>query len=126
MKQFFLFLWISFLLISCNDNTDNCVFAYVGGEIINPNSEYLILNRNNGLVDTLQLDENNRFFKKIENLEAGVHNIIHGGEYKMLVLEPNDSIMVRLNTLDFDESIVCTGIGAKKNNYLIKLLSLLC
>ena len=29
--------------------------------------------------------------------------------------------MFRLNTLDFDESLVFTGEGAKKNNYLINL-----
>ena len=121
MKQICLFLFASLSLLSCNNDQDNCVYAYVGGEIINPNSEYLILNRNNGIVDTLLLDENNRFFKKIENLEAGVYNIIHGGEYKMLVLEPNDSLMIRLNTLDFHKSIVYTGIGAKKNNYLVEL-----
>ena len=29
-----------------------------------------------------------------------------------MVIEPNDSIMIRLNTLDFDESLVFTGQGA--------------
>lgn len=28
--------------------------------------------------------------------------------------------MLRLNTIDFDESLVFTGLGSKKNNYLIK------
>src|SRR5690606_33969811 len=37
----------------------------------------------------------------------------------MILLEPKDSIMFRLNTHDFDESLVFTGIGDKKNNYLI-------
>ena len=38
----------------------------------------------------------------------------------MLLLEANDSIMFRLNTADFDESLVYSGSGAKKNNFLIK------
>ena len=38
----------------------------------------------------------------------------------MILLEPNDSIMFRLNTYDFDESLVFTGNGARKNNYLLK------
>ena len=37
----------------------------------------------------------------------------------MVLLEPNDSIMLRFNTYEFDESLVFTGIGAKKNNYFI-------
>jgi hypothetical protein len=121
MKHLLFSLCFITTFLSCNNETDTCVYAYVGGEIINPNSDFLILNRNNGQVDTLVLDENNRFFKKIENLQPGIHNIIHGGEYQILVLEANDSVMVRLNTLDFDESIVYTGVGAKKNNYLIKM-----
>ena len=39
----------------------------------------------------------------------------------MAILEPNDSIMFRLNTVEFDESLVFTGAGAKKNNYLINM-----
>ncbi len=31
--------------------------------------------------------------------------------------------MFRLNTYDFDESLVFTGNGAKKNNYLLKNIS---
>ena len=95
--------------------------AYIGGEIINPkNNSVVIYNTKGKIVDSIILDSNNRFLHKIENLEPGLHSITHGGEYQMLLLEPDDSIMVRLNTYDFDESLVFTGHGAKKNNYLLK------
>ncbi|WP_179019911.1 thioredoxin-like domain-containing protein [Winogradskyella forsetii] len=95
--------------------------AYIGGEIINPKNKSLLLYNNKGrIVDSILLDANNRFIYKIENLQPGLHSITHGGEYQMLLLEPNDSLMFRLNTYDFDESLVFTGEGAKKNNYLIK------
>jgi len=101
-----------------NNNSD---YAYIGGEIINPKNKSIVLYNTKGkIVDSITLDVNNRFIHKIDNLQPGLYSITHGGEYQMLLLEPNDSIMFRLNTYDFDESLVFTGDGAKKNNYLIK------
>jgi hypothetical protein len=104
---------------SSSDSTD--AYAYIGGEIINPKNKNIILYNTKGeVVDSIKLDSNNRFLHKITNLNPGLYSVTHGGEYQMLLIEPNDSIMIRLNTYDFDESLVFTGHGAKKNNYLIK------
>jgi hypothetical protein len=121
MKRLIFISILCFTLFGCNSKQTSCGQAYIGGEIINPNNDYLVLYDNLAPIDTLYLDENNRFSRSIENLNSGLHSFIHGGEYQVLILEPNDSIMLRLNTLDFDESIVFTGKGAKKNNYLINL-----
>ena len=100
-------------------NEESC--AFVGGEIINPKNNNVILYNTDGeVIDSLSLDVNNRFIYKIENLEAGLYSFTHGGEYQLILLEPNDSVMFRLNTYDFDESLVFTGNGARKNNYLIE------
>jgi hypothetical protein len=106
----------------CKSNSNgNSEYAYIGGEIINPKNKNVILYNTKGkVVDSITLDANNRFIHKINNLKPGLHSITHGGEYQMILLEPNDSVMFRLNTYDFDESLVFTGNGAKKNNYLIK------
>jgi len=50
-----------------------------------------------------------------------LHSFWHGGEYQLVIMEPKDSIMLRLNTNDFDESLVFSGEGARKNNYLLKI-----
>jgi len=122
---FYKYLLYSTLLASitlgCNSNSENSEYAYIGGEIINPKNDKVVLYNTKGKVaDTFALDDNNRFIHKITNLQPGLYSIKHGGEYQMVLLEPNDSIMFRLNTYDFDESLVFTGNGAKKNNYLIK------
>ena len=109
------------ITLGCNSNGEDSDYAYIGGEIINPKNDNVILYNTKGKVaDTFALDTNNRFIHKITNLQPGLYSIRHGGEYQMVLLEPNDSIMFRLNTYDFDESLVFTGNGAKKNNYLIK------
>ena len=109
-------------LLSCKKDADKeGSYAYFGGEIINPNNDYVLLLSPNHQSDTLFLDSTNRFFTKLDNLSPGLYTFRHGGEYQMALLEPRDSVMLRLNTLDFDESLVFTGDGAKKNNFLIKL-----
>ena len=103
------------------DTSSKGDIAFVGGEIINPKNKNVILYNPEGeVVDSLTLDVNNRFVYKIEKLESGLYSFTHGGEYQLILLEPNDSVMFRLNTYDFDESLVFTGEGARKNNYLIE------
>ena len=111
-----------FLLVGCKDDTaSKSNIAYLGGEIINPNDNYVVIYNANSVIDTVQLDKNNRFLYKIENLNSGIYFFKHNPENQIVVLEPNDSILFRLNTFDFDESLVFTGKGAKKNNFLINL-----
>lgn len=121
MKQLFALILIISLFFGCNTNDNTCGQAYIGGEIINPNNEYVTIYRNASPLDTLYLDKNNRFSYNIETLEPGLHSFYHGNENQIMVIEPNDSIMIRLNTLDFDESLVFSGKGSKKNNYLINM-----
>jgi len=108
-------------LLSCKSNVeDTDDYAYFGGEIINPSNDYVLFFNSMDKVDTLLLDKNNRFIHKISNFISGLYAFSHGGEYQWVLLEPKDSLLLRLNTIDFDESLVFTGKGARKNNYLIK------
>lgn len=121
MKRLFILTVLVISVLGCNTSENSCGQAFIGGEIINPNHDFLVLKRDTSPIDTLYLDENNRFAYRVESLDPGIHSIVHGDEYQIIILEPNDSLMVRLNTLDFDESLVFSGAGAKKNNYLIDL-----
>lgn len=122
MKFYILTLLTLSTLFSCKQGSNGEKdYAYFGGEIINPNMKYLILKSPGGTTsDTLFLDKNNRFGKKLTNITSGLYTFLHG-ENQYVLLEPEDSIMVRLNTIDFDESLVFTGKGARKNNYLISM-----
>ncbi len=96
-------------------------YTYFGGEIVNPNINYVILSKGDEPGDTLYLDKNNRFFHKIEDLEEGVYAFRHKPENQLVLLEKGDSLLIRLNTLEFDESLVFTGDGARKNNFLVDI-----
>ena len=106
------------VLVSCNKASKN-TSTYFGGKIINPKSKYVILYSMDRVIDTLYLDKKNTFFGKIDSAKEGLYYFQHGPENQNIYLEPKDSLIVRLNTWDFDESLVFTGIGAERNNILI-------
>lgn len=121
MKLYVSILLVILTLLGCKkDKSDTEInYAFIGGEIINPTTNYVVLFKSETTVDTIKLDGRNRFLYKVDDLETGLYSFKHGYEYQMILLEPKDSVLFRLNTLDFDESLVYTGEGAKKNNYLI-------
>lgn len=71
------------------------------------------------VIDTFLLNSNDKFLGKIKNANEGLYYFIHGNENQHIYLEPEDSLMLRLNTWNFDESLVFAGKGAERNNILI-------
>ena len=108
--------------MSCQTKPKEKKAIFVGGNIINPSNNYVILYDTENNIDTLYLNNKNRFSHYFTTFKPGIHSFVHGGKHQSILLEENDSIMMHINTLDFDESIIYNGIGAKKNNYLINLL----
>ena len=63
IKIFALIIVVISLFSSCkNDFKGNDYVAYFGGEIVNPNSQYVYFCKDNEVIDTLKLDKKNRFF----------------------------------------------------------------
>ena len=120
------FLPFSFIILStltsCKKvfSEDNYV-AYFGGEILNPQEKYVLFLKDDEVIDTIFLDKNNRFMHKFDSLVPGLYTFKHNPEYQYVYFDKNDSLMVRVNTFDFDNSIVFCGRGDEKNNFLIEL-----
>ena len=123
MIRNFLFLF-SFVIISCNNNaSDESKTVWIGGEIINPKTDYVVFYKDESVIDTVKLDENNFFLYKNEELQEGIYSFKHN-EFQLFYIEPGDSLMLRVNTVDFDESLTYTGKGAINNNFLMELFLL--
>ncbi|MDD3004822.1 thioredoxin-like domain-containing protein [Flavobacterium sp.] len=73
------------------------------------------------MIDTIILNPDNTFFKKFDSLAPGLYSFKHEPEYQYIYFDKNDSIMVRLNSQEFDESIMFCGRGDEKNNFLMEL-----
>jgi len=109
-----------FLTVGCK-NTKQHGVTYFGGQIINPETNYVLFLKDEKVLDTILLDENNKFLTEIPSLQEGLYTFKHGNEFQYIYLAPSDSVLVRLNTRDFDRSLVFSGKGSAKNEFLINL-----
>lgn len=110
------------LLFSCGTSFEsNDYTAYFGGEIINPTSKYVLFCKDSDVLDTIFLKSDNTFFKTFDSLNPGLYSFKNEPEYQYVYFDKNDSIMVRVNTQEFDESVVFCGRGEEKNNFLMEL-----
>ena len=112
----FIFLFIIFLFISCRNENHPIFF---GGKILNKSADKIILNKDDDILNESSIDENGFFQMKLDSISPGLYNFFLQPEFQYLILEKNDSIYIRLNSLDFDESLVFMGNGASKNNFLM-------
>ena len=125
VKSFILILFSGTILLlfgSCDKafKADNYT-AYFGGEVTNPINRYILFFSGETLIDSIPLDKDNRFFIKFDSLAPGLYTFRHEPEYQYVYFDKNDSLLVSINSRDFDESIVFTGRGDQKNNFLMEL-----
>ena len=119
---YYIFFIAPLCFISCKNESDKEDFsAYFGGEISNPTSPYVIFCKDSEPIDTILLKKDNTFFKKFDSLTPGLYSFKHEPEYQYVYFEKNDSLMVTINTKEFDQSVVFSGRGDDKNNFLMEL-----
>lgn len=115
LKGFFYIL--IFILLSCNSNNTS---TYLGGGIVQPKDKYVTLSKADKVLDSIVVDEKGHFHYRFDLKDEGLYTFRHADEFQMIYLKPNDSIKLRLNTSEFDESLVFSGNGAAENNFLIE------
>ena len=115
-------LGLSFLtILACSQKYGECPSVFFGGEIVNPTSDYVVLYRNDTYIDSVKLNENNRFSFNLQGIEEGLYHFDHSPELQYIYLQEGDSLLIRLNTMEFDESLVFSGKGSEINNFLIEM-----
>ncbi|MFD1315893.1 hypothetical protein [Namhaeicola litoreus] len=124
-KNYFDLLKFSFLLIaislaSCSNGKNEDRKTYFGGKIKNPREQFVYFLKDEKVLDSAKI-ENSRFLFELNSIENGLYTFKHGPEFQYLYLEPQDSLLLYLNTWNFDETINFSGKGSRKNNFLINL-----
>ena len=115
MNDYYLLILLVFFSCSTENKT---IF---GGKILNPTSDNIILYKSEVQLNESVIDENGNFKIILDSIKAGLYSFFHEPEFQYLILDKNDSLIVRLNTLDFDESLVYSGVGSAKNNFLMDI-----
>ena len=123
-KSSFLLLLSSLNLLflsSCNKEFKSSDYrAYFGGEVKNPTNRFVYFSKDGVVIDTIPLQKDNTFFVQFDSLAPGMYTFKHDPEYQYVYFDKNDSIMVHINSKNFDESIIFCGRGDTKNNYLME------
>jgi hypothetical protein len=121
IKKLLLTILVITTLSSCIQTEEvNTTTAWVGGEIVNPVDDFVYLYQGEQLIDSVKLNSENKFLLQIKDVKSGLYSFTHK-EFQVFYLEPSDSLMLRVNTIDFDESLSFTGKGSEKNNFLIEM-----
>lgn len=122
MKRLLLFSSL-IVFFSCAEKNAPAEAIYFAGEIVNPTSDYVVLFKNEAVVDSARLDENNRFSFSLPDVEEGLHHFKHSPQLQYVFLEKGDSLLIRLNASPayFDESLVFSGDNDVVNNFMIEM-----
>ena len=78
------FLLIAF--ISCSPINKKENLTYFGGEIINPKDKFVLLLKDDQIIDTLELNSQNRFIAQYENFSEGLYTFKHGIEFQYVYI----------------------------------------
>ncbi|WP_276167083.1 transaldolase [Zobellia alginiliquefaciens] len=119
MNRNLLYLFFLFLGSCAAEKGSSTVFF--AGEIVNPTSNHIVLLKGDMVIDSAELDEENRFSFSLDSISEGLYHFNHDPELQYVYLEKGDSLVVRLNTSDFDESLVFSGDGEELNNFLLEV-----
>ena len=120
MKKYYYISQILFLFLiisSCNlkSNTE----TFFNGKIIKKTSDTITLLKDENIINKSKINEDGTFSMVNDALENGLYNFQLPPEFQYLLLNQGDSLALRLNSLDFDESLVFIGKGSSKNNFLM-------
>lgn len=117
-KKILLFLLVV-TLFSCKSKEEDAVTTtYISGQVVNPTCDYIIFSRGRNTLDTVKLDSNNFFYYKTDKITPGLYSFRHN-ETQVFYIEPGDSLLLHVNTVDFDESLAYSGKGGDQNNLLM-------
>ena len=114
IKKIFPFFLI-ILIIGCKSENK----TFISGKIIKPTNNEIQLLKDEKVIKNININNEGIFSTSIDDLNDGLYNFVHLPEFQYLIVNKGDSLVLRLNSLDFDESLVFSGKGASKNNYLI-------
>ena len=118
VKKYFFFLNIS-LVLSCTSIGNQK--TYFDGKIIKPSTNTISVLKDEKLIKSEKIFDDGYFKFELDSISNGLYNFQLNPEFQYIILNNGDSISLRLNTLDFDESLVFIGKGSRINNFLIDI-----
>ncbi|MFT6997770.1 MAG: thiol-disulfide isomerase/thioredoxin [Cryomorphaceae bacterium] len=117
MKSLICFAAAALTIVSCTQEPKD--YVSFSGQILNQNSDSLIIgsNTDRDFKKRISVSQDGSFSDTLK-IVNGAYYVFYGSESTSLYLKNSDDIKLTLDTKEFDETVVYTGIGAEVNNYL--------
>lgn len=119
-----LFIAIVSIFTSCKKSACEEKTFHFGGKISNAKTKYLLFGKDDSVLDTLFLNENNQFHKCFSDYQEGMYVMKYENFIKYIYFENNDSIYLNANAQDFHNLTSFHGRGNEKNNFLFELFAI--
>lgn len=128
MRNPIILLALGIVILSCQSDQINDVKSeeekpvLLSGKITNLKGDSLVIKGPKEITHTAYLDEDGNFSLSFPVARSAPYILYYGGEFGRVFFSPGDSMSLALDTERFDETLIFTGKGAGKNNYIVRLL----
>jgi len=117
MKKLIAIIMVTFLFIACKNET-KVDYALFSGKIENAKDQIATIYNGRDKIVEMKVAEDGTFSDTLK-VEPGFYTFVHGRENASIYIAPGNVLNMTLDTKEFDESIVYTGVGSENNNYLV-------
>ena len=117
MMNRLLLCFFAIALVSCKKDQGNGK-TFLKGFFPNAKDSLVVLYHNGKPIDTAFFDENKKILFKLDIKQEKLYHFEVDRNYQYVYLEPQDSIVISANLLNFRQSIAFSGKGAPINNFI--------
>jgi len=118
MKYFSTIILI-FIFVACSEKDDTV--TCISGLIQNPTHDHIFVSEGGQRTETLTIQDDGSFHSRIDVNKPKLMVFEHPPDYQTFYVTPGDSLSFRLNTFDFDGSLVFSGDSSEENNFLMDM-----
>ena len=115
------YFFLSLLLIISCKQSESTSQTLIKGKVENPRADFLLLYELPKfiLIDSLKLDAKNEFKFESKDFKSNYYMIFDNNEMQRMYINNGDQITINMDASRMDESLIFSGKGAEKNEFLI-------
>jgi thiol-disulfide isomerase/thioredoxin len=107
---------VMLVLMAC-ENESKIDYALFSGKIENPKGELITIYKGQDKIIEIKINDDGTFSDTLK-IDTGYYSFTHNRENSSFYVTPGDELHLSLNTAEFDETIIYSGVGSENNNYL--------
>ena len=120
MKKIFYAIFV-LAILSCAKEENSSDYAIFSGKIENTDGGKLSIRNSDKEIKEIEVHADGTFSDTLQKITTGYYTFKYGNETSKFYLKPDYNLNLRIDTKEFDESIIYSGNGSIENNYLAQV-----